>query len=475
MSRKIGGDILGRKLRTFRGTSDYFGDDARLRELVTGIITQTFQSFGFEPLETPCIENETTLTGKYGEEGEMRRFKLLLSGVSQAGLRYDHTVPLARFVAMYESELKKPYRRYAIGPVFRNESPAAGRLRQFTQCDFDTVGSSSPVVDAEVLAMINMVFTRLGFSESDYKIKLNDRRLLNALVAKAGFIDQEAINAVFRGWDKLEKASMVKIEDEVYETLVNLYTQASGESETKEQVISQKLSAFRSMTSTLQSLIGKSPEEVLSVLRTKFDSPQVQEACDQLERLVGYIKSMGVPEETFEINPLLARGLAYYTGPIFETIPNIKGSPGSIFGGGRFDTLIEDMGGPSIPASGASFGLDRIIDVMKRLGIVPPDLQKTQVFVTLFNLEDDSLVKKAFEVASELRNVGCNVEVYSGEKSRLGDQLSVANSKGIKMVIIIGPDELKEDTVLIKDMVSGDQFTVESTKLVERVEEYLAT
>lgn len=468
MAKKIEGDRFGRAIQNFRGTLDYFGYDARLKEFIIWKITEVFQRFGFEPLDTPIIENEYILRGKYGEEGEMRRFRLTLSAPSEAGLRYDHTVPLARFVAMHESDIKRPYRRYAIGPVFRDESPAAGRLRQFTQCDFDTVGSSSTVVDAEVLVMINTVLSELGFSEDNYVIKLNDRRLLNALAEWADFIEVEAKNAMFRAWDKIEKSTISDVTNELAQNLEDLY----GPDITKQEkniLVTKKVEAFQYMTLFLQGLQGKNPDEIIKEIKSRFSSDSVSEACTMIEKLIGYIRSMGVPDNTFEFYPLLARGLAYYTGPIFEAMAYVEGSPGSIFGGGRFDDLIEQMGGPSLPASGASFGLDRIMQVMKDLAIVPYDLKETEVFVTIFDLEDDFLVRSSFEIAAELRKAGIRTEVYSGEDTRLSNQLRLASARRVKTSVIIGPNEIDKGLVAIKNMVTKNQVTVSRKDFVEKV------
>lgn len=448
-------DIFDRGIQNFRGTRDYFGDDMRWRQSVIETIRQSFELFGFEPLETPLIENERTLSGKYGEEGEKKRFRLSMPYPQESGLRYDQTVPLARFMAMNWNRFPLPYRRYVIGPVFRDESVQAGRLRQFTQCDFDTVGSSSMVVDAEIVAINYTVLTKLGFKDL-YKVQVNDRKLLDTLALKLKITDEEQKKALFRAWDKLEKSDRTSISQELVSAGFDKYT----------------LRRFNVMTDILQKTIGLPSDQVISILLTAFKDEKTKQAVIELEKLALSILDMGVPQDRFTLYPLLARGLDYYTGPIFETVVTASGV-GSITGGGRFDNLIEQMGGPNLPASGSSFGLERVMSVMDQFGLKPATTQTTSVLATIFDLNNSQTTSASFRLASQLRLDSINTEIYTGAKLKLGSQLDIARRKNIPIAIIVGPDEISNNTVTVKDMIGKSQVTIPQNLLVETVNKLL--
>lgn len=427
--------------QNFRGTQDYIGTDMRWRQQVISTVQQVFESFGFEPLETPVIELLSTLTGKYGEEGEMKMFRLTgsESDPKRGGLRYDQTVPLARVSAQYWQKLTLPYRRYVIGPVFRNESTQAGRFRQFTQCDFDTVGSQSQLVDAEVPVMNYTALTKLGFPAKSFEIQINDRRLLNALASTLSINDTQTIE-VFRAWDKLEKSDRKSIREE-------LVTKGLSKDAIKQ---------FDNLTDTLEVVSKFSSDQSLSMLVRNVKNDQVKKAVADLTELFLYISAMGVPSWAYKFNPLLARGLDYYTGPIFETI---AGNSGSITGGGRFDKLIQTLGGPDLPASGSSFGLERVMGVMEELNLKSNYLPSADVYITVFDQTDSSLVKASFEAATAARLTGLKVEVYTGPQVKLSKQLDIASKKKASIVLIIGPDELRSGEVTVKSMfaLTGEQ------------------
>lgn len=443
----------------FKGTRDISGDDMYFRESVLQKIRETYQLFGFEPLETPVIERKTTLLGKYGEEAENLLFTLDKPH-DDGGLRYDHTVPLARFAAANWQELSKPYKRYAIGPVFRAENPQAGRYRQFYQCDFDTLGSDAPSIDAEIVAINYAVLTKLGFTDQ-YQIQLNDRRLLNAMVSEMGFGAPELRAIVMRAWDKLDKTSL----DGVFEYTVKEMEKFGVNRDRVE-------SDYKPVTDLLYSLVEAPADKVIATLREQFDSKETLEAIDLIEKLMDLIDGLGVPEERFQFNPLLARGLGYYTGPIFETVVK-EGGIGSISGGGRFDHLIEAMGGPDVPASGSSFGLDRLLVVMETLGLRPKSSQITKVFVTLFDQNDEKLTLASLSVASELRKANIAVEIYSGKPVKLGNQIGMASKKQIPLVTVLGPDELAAGEVTLKDLDKGVEQKIKITDIVSKVNEML--
>ena len=449
-------DTFNRGIQTFRGTKDYFGDEARWRISVIETIRKSLELFGFEPLETPAIENERTLKGKYGDEGDKKRYRLSLPYPQEAGLRYDQTVPLARFMAMNWNQFPLPYRRYVIGPVWRDESVQAGRLRQFYQCDFDTVGSDSPIIDAEVVAINYTILSKLGFTDT-FRVRVNDRRLLDAMAEALGILDPSQKLALFRAWDKLEKTSLEAITQEL--VLAGLPTKT--------------LRSFSRVTEKLLQLNNQPSDRLLSVLSRLFKNESVATEIKRLEFLTRSILDMGVPEINFAISPLLARGLDYYTGPIFETVVE-KAGVGSITGGGRFDKLIADMGGPDLPASGSSFGLERIMTVMEELGLKPTSAQSTKVLVTVFDPDSAQLVSRSYQAASALRLDNVNTEIYTGANRRLSAQIDIARRKNISLVVIVGPDELSSNTVTVKNLQSKTQSTIPFLELSDCVKTLLA-
>lgn len=435
------------KTLPFKGTRDISGDDMRFRIAVLSTIQRVFTLFGFEPLETPIIERSETLLGKYGEEAENLLF-MLSKPHDDGGLRYDHTVPLARFAAANWQGLNKPYKRFAIGSVFRAENPQLGRYRQFYQCDFDTLGSSSVTVDAEIAAVNFTVLKELGFSD-EFVIYLNDRELLNAMVLEMGFEGKDS-SLILRAWDKLDKISV----DETCDYLIK-------------QGISQELvdKNYKETTNLLYSLRDKSSKDTIFEIEKHFKSGAVKDSLEKVKTLIDQIDSFGVPEVFYSFNPLLARGLSYYTGPIFETVVKKKGI-GSISGGGRYDNLIEQMGGPSVAASGSSFGLDRLLAVMEELGIRPNSSQTTKVFVTIFDTKNPKLCSASFSMASELRRSGISAEVFSGDSGNIGKQIEMAVKKNIPFLIIIGEDELKDNKVTIRNLDNREEVTLNISDVV---------
>jgi len=444
-------DKFGRVPQNFKGTKDFDGLEAKKRDYVISKMKTVFELFGFEPLDTPAIELARILDGKYGEDGQSKLFKLNLSlDESTAGLRYDHTVPLARFMAMNPSKKVLPYRRYAIGKVWRNESVQTGRSREFTQCDFDTVGSSSLVVDAEILAINYQILTSLGFPTDTFKLQYNDRRLLNVMTQSIGCGESESIE-VLRAWDKLEKVGLLTTVEELT---------TKGLSETV-------ITSYRKLSEELLAADNKF-EYLKTALRVDGE-----ESLEKVGNLGFYAQSMGVPASSIVFNPLLARGLDYYTGPIFETVVEESGI-GSISGGGRFDNLIFVLGGPDLPASGSSFGLERVIAVMDQLGIDMPIKVAAPVFITLFDQTNLNLLRATFQIASNIRLDSIQVEVYNGANAKLGKQIEIANRKGARIVLILGDRELSEQKVTVKLLSNGEQFSVDLQDLTQKLQSLLS-
>ena len=397
------------KPQTLKGFRDFIPSQARKRQYVINTIKSVFESYGFEPLETPALEYEEILLGKYGEEGDKLMYRFTDLGGRKVALRYDQTVPLARVVAQYGNELPMPFKRYQVQPVWRAENTQKGRFREFLQCDADIVGSSSPLADAEVIAVAAKSLEKLGFK--NFKILVNDRAVFEG-------VDKQIIIAI----DKLKKIGR----ESIIKNLVN-----KGFTENQ-------------LVSILESIESKKPTE-------------------RVEQIFSFLKSFGVEPLKYGFEPALARGLDYYTSIIFEI--EIEGyGAGSVCGGGRYDNLIGMFGDKQIPAVGFAFGFDRLIEAMEELKLFPTDTTKssTKVLVTIFNAE---LKQKSLEVCSQLRANNINTELYLDENAKIEKQLKYADQKGIPYVVIIGPQEVENNTVALKNMKTREQKTIAKEQL----------
>ena len=434
------------------GMRDFLPAEAARRKRVFDLIEEVYQSYGFEPLETPSMERLTTLLGKYGEEGDQLLFKVAKRGrkLSRAlamdepgeldivdhGLRYDLTVPLARIVAEYQHDLPRFFKRYQIAPVWRADRPQHGRYREFYQCDVDVVGSTSMTVEAEVTSALAEVLTRLGFG--DFRIHVNHRQLLDAIMEKAG-IAEEKRPGVLISIDKLDKVGRNVVMEELQ----------------TERGIAPEI------IDTLLPLLGDLPgpdsddEATLSRLRQAVgDLEDGQAALDDLEDIRTFCTD-GPAAPHLVIDPYLARGLAYYTGPIFEI--RSDDAAGSIGGGGRYDELIGMFTKQSLPACGFSLGIERILVAMEERGEFDEDPAGADVLVTLWNKD---YAPHSFQLANELRRAGLRVDLYP-DSDRYGKQFKYADRRNIPYVALLAPDEVEANTVAIKDMKSGDQQTID--------------
>lgn len=440
-------ETITNKPRNYAGTKDWFGPDVEQRRFVTETASQVFKSFGYEPLETPVIELAETLNGKYGEEGS-RTMYLFTKGGENIGLRYDQTVPLARVAAQYSNDLTFPYRRYAIGPVFRADTPQAGRYRQFTQIDFDVLGVDSVLADAEAIAMLYKITEKLGFE--DFKVLVSDRALLTGMAQQVGATTKEQILTAIRGWDKLAKVGMDQVLIEVEDVGID-----------KEK--------FSELTEKLLKIEGTNAQIVDSLAEIFGENQTAKEGIDRLKKIVELVGRMNVAEEKWKISPTLARGLDYYTGPIFEVEAG-KGT-GSIAGGGRYDNLIETLGGPSITGTGASFGLERVINVMNQQNLNKDKKGGIDAFVTVFNQD---CLTSSLDIATRLREGGLSVEINQ-TMDKLGKQFKLADKRQAKVAIVLGPDEIKEGKVTIKYLQQSqggtkqNQETVLVDEILERI------
>ncbi len=422
---------MSQQTRPARGMRDYLPEDVRRREYVIGVVADVYRRYGFEPLETPALENIETLTGKYGEEGNKLIFKVLRrgehesSGETDLALRYDLTVPLARVVAEHRGKLPKFFKRYQIQPVWRADRPARGRFREFYQCDVDAIGSTSPVVEAEMLGAVAEVLQKLGFA--DFTIQLNHRALLTALLNGAG-IEPSAHATALVAIDKLDKIGRDGVRDDMVARGMLL--------EAAERV----LAAF------------EDPDELDRIVAQEEGGAAARQNVGQILELVG----AGPARGHVVLTPRLARGLSYYTGAIMEVaVPDLAGSLG---GGGRYDGLIGMFSGEQIPACGFSLGLERILVVMSERNMFPPAIATAaaEVMVTMF---DGEPIEEALRLAGELRAAGLRVDVYP-EPDKLGKQFKYAASRGVTFVTVAGADERARDEVTVKNMTTGEQTAV---------------
>ena len=418
------------------GTRDFLAGDLRVREHVFAAIREVFQRYGFEPLQTPAFERLETLTGRYGDEGDKLIFKILRRGEHEASgdadlaLRYDMTVPLARVVAAYGSQLPMPYKRFVMGPVWRADRPGRGRFREFTQCDLDIVGSTSPLADAEVVCAIADALAAVGIG--DYTILINSRRALTGLL-RAYRVPEEVGGQVLITLDKLDKLKP----DEVVGELVDERGLAPA---------------------TAEALVGDlTASDAVDRLRAALaDDEEGRAGLDEVDRVLESATPVaGAARLVF--TPRLVRGLGYYTGIIFEVVAD--GMPGSIAGGGRYDHLIESLGGPDIPAVGGSLGVERIIGLLSAEAVTAPRLDAA---ITIMSDEDAAA---AMDFAARLRHEGRSAEVYLGSSRKLSRQLKWAADRRARFALIYGQQERAAGLVTVRDMDSGDQHQVPPDQL----------
>ena len=433
------------KPRLYKGTRDFLPEQMIKRNYVITIIKNIFEKFGFDPLETPAMELWETLSGKYGEEGDRLTYRFIDRGKREVGLRYDLTVPLSRVIALYP-EISKPFKRYQIQPVWRADKPQKGRFREFYQCDIDIVGSTSMLADAEIISALYHVLRDLKFKK--FTIRINSRKILSGITEISGAsLEKEA--EVARSIDKFDKIGLKGVREE----LISRGIESRGADK-----ILQVLGIEGSNKDRLRKLT-----DLLKTSKTGLAG------IKEIEDLLNYLKMLEVPEQQILFDLYLARGLDYYTGPIYETVvdePRI----GSITGGGRYDNLIGLFSGQNQHATGSSIGLERIITVMDELKMFPDDLKTSvEVLITVF---DTSCLPYSIKIANLLRQENINCDLYSGE-SKLRGQFGLANDRNIPIAVIAGPDEIKINTVNIKNMRTGKQVNVPLENMVNEIRQQL--
>jgi len=433
------------KPHLYKGTRDFLPEQMIKRNYVITIIKNIFEKFGFDPLETPAMELWETLSGKYGEEGDRLTYRFIDRGKREVGLRYDLTVPLSRVIALYP-EISKPFKRYQIQPVWRADKPQKGRFREFYQCDIDIVGSTSMLADAEIISALYHVLRDLKFKK--FTIRINSRKILSGITEISGAnLEKEA--EVARSIDKFDKIGLKGVREE----LITRGIESRGADK-----ILQVLDIEGSNKDRLRKLT-----DLLKTSKTGLAG------IKEIEDLLNYLKMLEVPEQQILFDLYLARGLDYYTGPIYETVvdePRI----GSITGGGRYDNLIGLFSGQNQPATGSSIGLERIITVMDELKMFPEDLKTSvEVLITVF---DASCLPYSIKIANLLRQENINCDLYSGE-SKLRGQFGLANDRNIPIAVVAGPDEIKINTVNIKNMRTGKQVNVPLENMVNEIRQQL--
>lgn len=445
-----------------RGTRDFSPTEVAKRQYIISAIKHHFGTFGFQPIETPSFENSDTLMGKYGEEGDRLIFKILNSGdylakateeqlsnslklsshISEKALRYDLTVPFARYVVQHQNEIEFPFKRYQIQPVWRADRPAKGRFREFFQCDADVVGSTSLWQEVELVQLYDNVFTSLGLNGA--VIKINNRKVLSGIAEVIGAKDKLIDFTV--ALDKLDKIGEDGVKKEMLEKGIT------------EDAIA-KVQPLFSFTGTINEKLDKLANLLAS-------SPEGMKGVEELRFICDNVAAIGLGKSVLDLDVTLARGLNYYTGAIFEVTAPKEVAMGSIGGGGRYDDLTGIFGLKNMSGVGISFGLDRIYLVLEELNLFPETVTET-TRVLFINFGDKEALY-AMKAIAALREAGIKAELYP-DAAKLGKQFGHADKRGIPFAILCGDEEITSATYKIKDLASGEQETTDLNGLLERL------
>ena len=444
-----------------KGTRDFSPAEMARRNYIFNTIRSVFSLFGYQPIETPAMENLSTLMGKYGEEGDKLLFKILNSGdflrgvdrelidnnalskltsqLCEKGLRYDLTVPFARFVVQHRNEIQFPFKRYQIQPVWRADRPQKGRYREFYQCDADVVGSDSLSNEVELLQLIDEVFRRLGIR---IVIKLNNRKILAGIAELIG--EPEKIVDITVAIDKLDKIGPEAVNAELAERGLS----------------ADAIDALAPLLS-----IDGSPEERLDKLSVLLSTSETgSKGVDELREILGAVRSLGLHAE-LDLDVSLARGLNYYTGAIFE-VKALDVQIGSITGGGRYDNLTGVFGMAGVSGVGISFGADRIFDVLNQLDLYPKEaVNGTELLFINFGEKEAAF---SMGILAKVRAAGIRAEIFP-DAAKMKKQMSYANAKNIPFVAIVGENEMNEGKVMLKNMETGEQNLVSAEELIAAV------
>jgi histidyl-tRNA synthetase len=431
---------ITRKPSILKGFRDYLPEQMILRQEIIGRFRHVFELHGFDPLDTPAIEYLEVLTGKAGEN-EKLMYAFEDHGGRSVGLRYDLTVPLARVVAMHQSEIVLPFKRYHIAPVWRADRPQRGRFREFWQCDADIAGVESMAADAEIISVLVDALSAVGLANS--VVHISHRRLLKRIAVASGVPEAQAAT-VYRSVDKLDKIGADGVKAELLE---------GGVTSTPADAILETIS-----------LNGSSADLIFELSRRLQTDANAESALAEMTELFELLEQLGVSSDRAVLDLTLARGLDYYTGPVFEakvTEPKV----GSVAGGGRYEGLIGSFGSRPISATGVSLGLERIIEVVREHETMPIPTAVAQVFVPVI---DRNLALSA-GLTHELRSAGIKADLSLLEGKSLGEQLKYAGRRGIRLAAILGPEEAARGVVAVKDLTSGEQHEIEHASLTERM------
>ncbi|QIR85142.1 histidine--tRNA ligase [Paracoccus sp. AK26] len=455
------------KAETPKGFRDYFGADVTERKAMLDRIAEIYHRHGFDPLETSAVETVEAL-GKFLPDVDRPNagvFAWQEEAVPGGGsgdwlaLRYDLTAPLARVAAQFRNDLPSPYRRYAMGPVWRNEKPGPGRFRQFYQCDADTVGSASVAADAEICAMLADALEAVGIARGDYIVRINNRKVLNG-VLEAAEVRADQAEDVLRQIDKFDKVGREGV-------LALLTTGRKDDSGAMIEGVGLSEAQAQPVLAFLTSK-GADNAATLANLRAAVGASAIgAEGVDELAEIAGMLAAMGVAEDRAVIDPSVVRGLGYYTGPVFEAeltfeILDEKGRKrqfGSVAGGGRYDGLVERFTGQKVPATGISIGVDRLLAALRAKGLAGSEAQGPVVVTVM----DRDRMADYQAMASELRAAGIRAEVYLGNPKNFGNQLKYADKRGAPVAIIQGGDEAARGVVQVKDLVLGARIAAEAS------------
>ncbi len=430
------------KPQTLRGFRDLLPDQMMAREHLIDVARSVYRSYGFAPIDTPALEYAEVLLGKGGEESDKQVFRFTDQGDRDVAMRFDLTVPLARFSAQYVQELGLPFRRYHIAPVWRGERPARGRFREFMQCDFDTIGTLSNAADIETLFVINDLFERIGIER--FTIRVNNRKVLNGLLEKCGL--QNHAVGILRSLDKLDKIGRDAVVTEMVEK-VGIPAEGAN------QVLD------------MAQLKG-SPDEILSSLEGMLIGSQVGElGLQNLRELFAAVNGCDWPTGRVSLDVSIARGLDYYTGTIYETLLNDLPDIGSVCSGGRYDNLADLFTAQQLPGVGASLGLDRMLAALTELGQTQNTTTPAPVLVTML---DYAHVSDYLQLGRSLRKAGIATEVYP-EAKNIGKQMKYADKKGFKLAIIAGTDEFAAGIWQVKNLKTGTQSSIESADIASHL------
>ncbi|HTU90179.1 MAG TPA: histidine--tRNA ligase [Gemmataceae bacterium] len=434
--------------RTLRGFRDYLPELMIPREHLQEQARRVYRSYGYAPIDTPALEYVEILGGKAGEESDKLIYQFKDHGGRDVALRFDLTVPFARFAAQYINQLGTPFKRYHLGPVWRGENPGHGRWREFWQCDFDTIGTTSNASDIETALVIHDLMRALGFER--FEIRINNRLVLNGLLEEMGLANRAV--PLLRALDKLPKIGADAVTEEMAE----------------------KASVSREQSERILALAGMqgSNTEILARLEREFGgNPRAAGGIARLRELASVVRDAGVAEERIRLDLSIARGLDYYTGTIYETFLTDKPDIGSVCSGGRYDNLASLYTKQVLPGVGASLGLDRLLAAMEEMNLLPKVSTPAPVLVVQFAAEYVGVYQ---HMARQLRGEGIGVEVYP-EAKKVGQQLKYAESRGFRVALIAGPDEFAQGMWQVKDLARREQINVPAIEVAAAVRKVLTT